>query len=226
MTEWSLFFDGWIVAIAATCAAACALRLLLVLRRMSLMNTRCAGIAIGFFFTGARSNWIAGIGAIVAGFLTAFLSQWLKRFGKVDEGAAMGVVFTTLFATGLLLIVRGADSVELDPGCVLYGALELAPLDLVTIPLLGGLEVPRAFLMVAAALIMNLLALTMFFKAFRIAAFDAAQAHVQGMRPGAIPVDGDDRRHDGRFVQAVGSIIVVSMIVPAVCARLISSRLV
>ena len=154
MTEWSLFFDGWIVAIAATCAAACALPgCFLVLRRMSLMGDAIShavlpGIAIGFLLTGARSNWIMFIGAIVAGFLTAFLSQWLKRFGKVDEGAAMGVVFTTLFATGLLLIVRGADSVELDPGCVLYGALELAPLDLVTIPLLGGLEVPRAFLMV------------------------------------------------------------------------------
>ena len=76
---------------------------------------------------------------------------------------------------------------------------------------------------------MNLLALTMFFKAFRIAAFDAAQAHVQGMRPGAMHhlLMGMTAVTTVASFEAVGSIIVVSMIiVPAVCARLISSRLV
>ncbi len=234
MMEWNLFFDGWIIAIAATCAMACALPgCFLVLRKMSLMGDAIShavlpGIAIGFLLTGSRSNGIMFIGAIIAGFLTAFFSQWLKRFGKVDEGAAMGVVFTILFAIGLLLIVRGADSVELDPSCVLYGALEFAPLDLVTVGLLGGIEVPRAFLMVTAVLVMNLLILACFFKAFRIAAFDPAQAHVQGMRPGFMHhlLMGMTAITTVASFEAVGSIIVVSMIiVPAVCARLFANRL-
>ena len=49
------------------------------------------------------------IGAAIAGVLTAVFTQWISRFGKVDEGASMGIVFTTLFALGLLLIVQGAD---------------------------------------------------------------------------------------------------------------------
>ena len=92
------------------------------------------GIALGFLLSGTRSNAVMFAGAILAGFLTAFFSQWLRRFGRVDAGAAMGVVFTVLFAVGLLLIVRGADSVDLDPSCVLYGALEIAPLDLMPLP--------------------------------------------------------------------------------------------
>ena len=53
----------------------------------------------------------------------------------------MGVVFTTLFAIGLILLVRAADTVDLDPGCVLYGAIELAPLDTTII---GDYPIPRA----------------------------------------------------------------------------------
>ena len=43
----------------------------------------------------------------------------------------MGLVFTSFFSLGLLLIVQTADTVDLDPNCVLYGAIELAPLDVV-----------------------------------------------------------------------------------------------
>jgi manganese/zinc/iron transport system permease protein len=234
MTDWNLFFDGWIIAIAATCAVACTLPgCFLVLRRMSLMGDAIShavlpGIAIGFLLSGSRSNGIMFAGAIVAGFFTAFFSQWLRRFGRVDEGAAMGVVFTTLFALGLLLIVQGADSVDLDPSCVLYGALEFAPLDLVTIPFTGGLSVPRAFMMLMIVLLVNLVILLSLFKTFRIAAFDPSQASAQRMRP--------DLAHHLLMAmtaittvaafEAVGSIIVVAMIVvPAVIARLFVNRL-
>ena len=228
MSDWTLFFDGWIIATAAACAVACAVPgCFLVLRRMSLMGDAIShavlpGIAIGFLLTGTRANGVMFLGAILAGFLAAFLSQWLRRFGKVDEGAAMGVVFTTLFALGLLLIVRGADSVELEPSCVLYGALELAPLDLVALPLSGGLEVPRAFLTLALVLIADVLVVTLLFKNLRIACFDPAQATAQGMRPELIHhvLMGMTAITTVASFEAVGSIIVVAMIViPAVIAR-------
>ena len=68
------------------------------------------------------------LAAAVVGILTAVFTQWVSKFGKVDRGAAMGIVFTTLFAIGLILIRQAADHVDLDPHCVLYGALELATL--------------------------------------------------------------------------------------------------
>ncbi len=86
------------------------------------------------------------IGAIVAGLFTAFCTQWVNKLGKVEEGTSMGVVFTALFAFGIILIVRGADQVDLDPGCVLYGAIEMVPLNTVS---LAGFAVPRAVVMLS-----------------------------------------------------------------------------
>src|SRR5690606_8934961 len=103
-------FDTWIVVIGALCPAACALPgCFLVLRKMSMMGDAIShavlpGLAIAFLVTGTRASVAMFLGAAVAGVLTALFTQWITRFGNVDRGAAMGIVFTTLFAIGLLLI--------------------------------------------------------------------------------------------------------------------------
>ena len=60
----------------------------------------------------ARENGAPG--AVVVGILTALFTQWVNHYGKVEEGASMGVVFTTLFALGLVALVlkRSGDSAE------------------------------------------------------------------------------------------------------------------
>jgi manganese/zinc/iron transport system permease protein len=80
------------------------------------------GLAVAFLVTGSRASIPMFVGAAIVGVLTALFTEWIRGLGKVDEGASMGVVFTALFALGLLLVVRAADTVDLDPGCVLYGA--------------------------------------------------------------------------------------------------------
>ncbi len=136
--------DTWIVIIGALCAVACALPgCFLVLRQMSMMGDAIShavlpGLAIAFLITGSRASVTMFVGAAVVGILTAVFTQWVSSFGKVDRGASMGIVFTTLFALGLLLIVQAADYVDLDPGCVLYGAIELTPLDTVRLALNHG----------------------------------------------------------------------------------------
>ena len=230
-TQWNTFFDGWIIAVAAACAVACALPgCFLVLRRQSMLGDALShavlpGIAIGFLVTGSRANWIMFAGAIVAALVTVLLTQWLGKRARVDPGAAMGVVFTTLFALGVVLIVRGADSVELDPHCVLYGALELTPLDLVSV---GSLAVPRAFVILACVVVANLLVITLLFKEFRIAAFDPELAKSLGLRPELMHavLMGMTAVTTVAAFEAVGSIIVVAMlVVPASCARLLVGNL-
>jgi manganese/zinc/iron transport system permease protein len=82
----------------------------LVLRRTSLM-----GDAISH----------AILPGIVAAGLTVLLSGAVRRYARVDSGAAMGVIFTAFFALGILLIeAAAARQVDLDPDCVLYGSLE------------------------------------------------------------------------------------------------------
>jgi manganese/zinc/iron transport system permease protein len=228
--------DTWIVIVGALAAVACALLgNFLVLRKMSMMGDAIShavlpGLAIAFLITGARASFTMFIGAAVVGVLTAVFTQWVSRFGKVDEGASMGIVFTTLFAAGLLLIVQAADSVDLDPGCVLYGAIELTPLDVVWRGELFGMDlaVPRAAMVLVCVLLINLACVMAFFKELRIVCFDSALATTMGINANLI--------HyllmtlvavtTVAAFEAVGSIIVIAMlIVPPAAAHLLTDRL-
>lgn len=225
-------FDTWIVVVGAITAVACALPgCFLVLRKMSMMGDAIShavlpGIAIGFFLTGTRASLPMFIGAAITGILTALFTQWISRFGRVDRGAAMGIVFTTLFAIGLIMIVRASDHVDLDPGCVLYGAMEMAPLDTI---LLGGIEIPRAVVSIGSVLLVNLVVLMVLFKEFRISSFDPNLSDTLGFSSNflhyllmtlvAITTVA--------AFEAVGSIIVIAMlIVPPATALLLTHRLV
>ena len=233
--EW-YSIDTWIVVIGSLAAGACALLgNFLVLRKMSMMGDAIShavlpGLAIAFLVTGARASLPMFIGAAIVGVLTAVFTQWISRFGKVDEGASMGIVFTTLFALGLLLIVQGADHVDLDPSCVLYGAIELTPLDVVWRPTLFSLllEVPRAALVLAGVILFNAVFVVAFFKELRISSFDAELATAMGINSKlmhyllmtlvAVTTVA--------CFEAVGSIIVIAMlIVPAATAHLLTDRL-
>jgi len=225
-------FDSWIVAVGAVSAVACALPgCFLVLRKMSMMGDAIShavlpGIAVAFLMTGTRSSISMFVAAAITGILTAVFTQWVSRFGRVDRGAAMGIVFTTLFAVGLLMIVRAADHVDLDPGCVLYGAMEMTPLDTRNI---FGWNIPRAVLSIGVVLLVNLLLILALFKELRISAFDTSLSDTLGF--------------SSRFLhyllmtivavttvaafEAVGSIIVIAMlIVPPATALLLTHRLV
>jgi manganese/zinc/iron transport system permease protein len=228
--------DTWIVIVGVLAAVSCALLgNFLVLRRLSMMGDAIShavlpGLAIAFLITGARASLTMFIGAAIAGVLTAVFTQWISKFGNVDRGASMGIVFTTLFALGLILIVQAADHVDLDPGCVLYGAIEMTPLDVVWRPELFGLtvEVPRAALVLSAVTCLNLFFVLLFFKELRISSFDPELATTMGINSNlmhyllmtlvAITTVA--------AFEAVGSIIVIAMLIaPAAAAHLLTDRL-
>lgn len=233
--EWFVI-DTWIVVVGILAAVSCALLgNFLVLRKMSMMGDAIShavlpGLAIAFLLTHARASLAMFIGAAVVGVLTAVFTQWVSRFGNVDRGASMGIVFTTLFAAGLLLIVQAADHVDLDPGCVLYGAIELTPLDVAWRPEVFGYElaVPRAAVVLTIVLLLNVAFVVGFFKELRISSFDAELSTTLGISSNlmhyllmtlvAITTVA--------AFEAVGSIIVIAMlIVPAAAAHLLTDRL-
>ena len=188
------------------------------------------GLAIAFLVTGTRASFTMFVGAVVVGVLTAVFTQWISRFGKVDQGASMGIVFTSLFALGLLLIVRAADHVDLDPGCVLYGAIETTSLDVVWRTNFLGLtiELPRGVVVLVPVCLVNVLFVVLLFKELRISSFDPELASIMGINAGlmhyllmtlvAITTVA--------AFEVVGSIIVIAMlIVPAAVAHLLTDRL-
>lgn len=182
--NWNWALDGWIVLTGMLCAVAAAIPgNFLVLRRMSLLGDAIShavlpGLAAAFLISGSRNSWPMFVGAVLAGILTAFLTEWIRRVGRVDQGASMGVVFTSLFALGLVMIVQAADAVDLDPGCVLYGALELTPLDTVSV---AGLKIPQAVLTLGSVLLLNAVCVIIFWKELTIAAFDPQLADTMGI---------------------------------------------
>lgn len=228
--EWT-FIDTWIVAVGALSAASCALLgNYLVLRRMSMMGDAIShavlpGLAIAFLVTGSRDSLPMLFGAILIGVVTTSLIQSIDRLSGLDRGASMGVVFTTLFAIGLILIRQAADHVDLDPNCVLYGAIELTPLDTV---LLFGHDIPRAAITSGMMLIANSIFVIVFFKELRITAFDPNLATTMGINANLmhyVLMTLVAATTVAAF-ESVGSILVIAMlIVPGAAAHLITDRL-
>lgn len=228
---WNWMLDGWIIATAIVCAVSCSMvGNFLVLRRMSMLGDAIThavlpGLAIAFFVTGSRSSFPMFLGAATVGVCTAFFTEWIRKSGKVDEGASLGVVFTTLFALGLVLIVQWIDRVDLDADCVLYGSIELTPLDQISI---FGQSIPRAFVVLSTVLLLNTLVMLVFYKELKLTSFDPGLSVCIGFPPSffhyllmtlvAVTAVAS--------FESVGSVLVVAMIiVPPATAFLLTSRL-
>ncbi len=230
-TNWAWQIDGWIVLAGILCAvSASLLGNFLVLRKLSLLGDAIThavlpGLAVAFLISGSRNGWPMFLGAVIVGIATAFFTEWIRGVGKVDEGASMGVVFTSMFALGLVFIVQAADQVDLDPNCVLYGSIESTPLDTWRIL---GFRLPKAILTLSCVTVLNLLFVVVFFKELKLSSFDPALATTTGFNAGLM--------HYGLMIlvaitavacfESVGSVLVVAMfVVPAAAAYMLTDRL-
>ncbi|MEM9400367.1 MAG: metal ABC transporter permease [Verrucomicrobiota bacterium] len=218
--------DTWIVLTGALIAMSCALPgSFLILNRNSMMGDGIShailpGIAIAFLLTGSRDWYAMLIGAAVAGILTAILSRIIERFGQVESGAALGVVFCSLFAMGLILIRIASDKVHLDPNCVLYGTIETAVVDFRI--------VPYVTLQAAVTLALNLILIFLFYKELRLSAFDPSLASALGFRPEFMRYALTTLTAINAVMafESVGSILVIAMlIVPGATALIVSHNL-
>jgi len=222
---------GWIVLTAAATNAACAIvGSYLVLRRMSLMGDALAhavlpGLAVAFILSGSYSIGPLIIGAVAAGLLTSFLTQTLHSYARVPSDASMGVVFTGLFAVGVVLIKKYIHGVHFDMRCVYEGVLELTPWSRWEI---AGYELPRAAVVAVGMLLLNGAVATALWKELKISSFDPALSTTMGISAGlmhyllmaivALTAVGS--------FESVGSILVVAMlIVPPATAHLLVDRL-
>jgi manganese/zinc/iron transport system permease protein len=218
--------DTWIVITGVLTCLACALPgAFLMLNRQSMLGDGIShavlpGLAVAFLLTNSRDVLPMVVGAVVAGVLTALLTQMVQRFGQVESGAALGVVFCGLFATGLILIRVASDKVDLDADCVLYGSIETAVVDV-------G-RVPRVTLISGGLLLVNALLTVLFYKELRLAAFDPALATTLGFNADAIRLGLTLVASVTTVLafESVGSILVIAMlVVPAAAASMLTHRL-
>lgn len=222
---------GWAIATAAVVSAGCAVvGSLLVVRRLSLLGDAIShavlpGIVVAVLLGGRPGDLSVLVGATVAALVTVGLTRFFQQQGGLAEDAGTGVAFTTLFAIGVLLVTISGSRIDLDPGCILYGILELVPFD--TIPL-AGWEVPRAFVSAAAVLLVVSLGLVSTWRWQVFTAFDADAARAAGVPTTAVTVGllaGVSLATVAGF-EAVGAILVVAMlVVPAAAAERLALRL-
>jgi manganese/zinc/iron transport system permease protein len=222
----------WTIAAGILSGVSCSLLgCYLVLRRMSLLGDAIShavlpGTVIAVIWSGQLVGWQVFVGAVVVGLLTAFLTQALAELGQVPEDSSMGVVYTSLFALGVILITQYAAQVDLDPGCVLYGQIEYLPLNRFT---WNGVEIPWEILPLAIVTVATLAFITLFWKELKLVAFDAALATAMGISAFAVHylLMGMVAIVTVASFKAVGSILVVAMlIVPPATAHLLTDRLV
>lgn len=212
-------------------AAACALPgVFLLLRRMALVSDAIGhvllfGIVLGYFVVRDIDSPLLLIAAAAAGLATVALVEVLQKTRLVKEDAAIGLVFPSLFAGGVLLASVYLRNTHLDADAVLLGHPDLATGDEWEV---GGLYLPGAGVKLAAVLALNLALLLLFFKELKLTTFDPALAAALGFRPGRV--------HYGLMAavsvtavaafDAVGPVLVVGFfVVPAAAAYLLTDRL-
>ncbi|MFD1178167.1 metal ABC transporter permease [Paenibacillus puldeungensis] len=223
--------DFWIILTGTLVAATCGvLGCFLVLRKMAMVGDAIShsvlpGIAIAFLIGGSRDSMLMLLGAAALGLITVFLIQTLQSSG-LQSDASIGIVFTALFAIGVILISRNAAHIDLDLDCVLFGEIAYVQWDTWV---WNGYDMgPTAVWMLGGTLLLVLTAILLFYKQFKLCAFDPALAAAVG-----IPVAlfhyflmGLVSLSTVASFESVGAILVVGMlIIPASAAYLLTDRL-
>lgn len=217
-----------LIVLSCIAASSALIGTFLVLRRMamlanSLSHTILLGIVLAFVFTSSISNSfehsgilnikILLIASVLMGFLTVFLTEWLTKKVGLQEDASIGLVFTSLFALGIILATSLTRNMHLGIEAVM-GNVDALHQD----------DISLAFLI----LIFNLICTLLFFKENKITTFDPGLANALGfsarffsyllMMQASLTVIGAFR--------AVGVLMVLAFITgPVLTARLLTNSL-
>lgn len=198
------------VLVSLTCAS---LGTYVVLRRMAFIGDALAHTVLPGLVIAYLNRWNMAVGAMLAGIATALGIGWLSRRREVREDTAIGILFTGMFALGILLMssVRSFR----DFTHMLFGYI------------VGVTDAQlRLFALIALVVLAVLILLH---KELELTSFDPTHAQVIGLRA--------DRLRDVLLVlmalavvgaiQAVGVVLTSALlIVPAAAATMLTRRLV
>ncbi|MGO3722392.1 MULTISPECIES: metal ABC transporter permease [Microbacterium] len=209
-----LSYDFMVRALATTLIASIVCAVLscwLVLIGWSLMGDAVSHAVL----PGVVLAYIVGapfaLGAVIFGFLAVALIGAVRDTSRVKEDAAIGIVFTTLFALGLVLISVTPSQTDLNH--IIFGnLLGVSWADLTQVIILGAITF--------AILVTKR-------RDFTLYAFDPTHAHAIGLNPKILGAAllGLLALTAVVALQAVGVILVVAMlIIPGATAYLLTDR--
>lgn len=187
-----------------------------VLRRQSLMgdvlsHAALPGICLGFLVAGQRSLPALLAGALVAGLIAAGLIQLILRFTRIKPDAAMGIILSTFFALGVVLlshIQHSGGAAQAGLSSFLFGqAAAMLSSDVTLLSVLA---------------LLTLLILAAFWKDLKLVAFDRDYARALGRPVAAIEtlLAATTAVAIVAGLQVVGVVLMVALLIaPAVAAR-------
>lgn len=218
-----------IVVLAGIACSAALVGTFLVLRRMtmlanSLSHTILLGIVGAYLLTNdpvlnnhghtepLHINALL-MAALVMGLVTAFLTEFLTKTARLQEDASTGIVFTSLFALGIILLTVFTRNAHIGTEVVMgnVDALHIDDCKLVLV-ILG----------------INIVLFTLFFKEFTITTFDAGLSKAFGISTvffNYLLMTQVSATCIGAF-RAVGVLMVLAFITgPALMARMLTDNL-
>jgi len=196
----------------------------LILRRMTMLansisHTILLGIISAFLLT--RDNFFHATidiqvmlwAALLTGVATAFLTQFLVKVARLQEDASTGLVFTSLFALGIVLVTVMTRSAHIGAEVVMGNVDSLQKEDCELV-----------FIIFA----MNIVLFLLFFKEYTLTTFDAGLARTLGFSTtffNYLLMIQVSATVVGAF-RAVGVLMVLAFITaPALTARLLTHKL-
>lgn len=196
----------------------------LILRSMAMLansisHTILIGVVIAYLFA-AKSDNVHGlsmpafIGAsIFMALITAFLTEWLTKSTKLKEDASTGIVFTTFFAIGIILVTLLTKSAHIGSEVVMGSADALNKEDISYVFWIALLN---------AALYL------LFYKEYAITTFDPGLAKSIGISPSLFNylLMIQTALTSVAAFRAVGVIMVLAFLTgPSLSARFLTERL-
>lgn len=176
LTQWSKpLTSRWIAETACSMLVGITLGALgcfVVLRRMALIGDALShailpGVVIAFLITRSNVIWGLLLGAALAGLTTAVLINVVSRFSRTKEDSATGIVFTALFALGLILVSTLPRATHFDLKDFIMGD-----------PFAAG---PADLLMMAIACPIVLVTITLLYPRLKLVSFDPIVAAAMGI---------------------------------------------
>ena len=217
---WAL--ESWWRGLAGAMLAStpCALvGVFLYLRRMSLVadalsHIALPGIVVAFLLSGSVAPAPMLLGAVSLGVVSSVAMDVLAKRAAVRSDAAIGIVFTALFALGIVLLSMFVQDAHIDTQCTLFGDV-LAISD-------------DALLLLACVTPAILCAVVLCWRWLTVVCFDPGFAHTLGLPVTLVHyalMAGASGATVASF-EAVGAILAIALIViPAATAHLLCDRM-
>jgi len=221
-------FDFWIILTASIIAInSSLLGSFLVLRKMSLIGDALShailpGIVIAFLISGEINSFWMLLGASSFGIFAIILIDWLNRVGGFGKDSSIGIIYTLLFAIGIILITSKAKNADIDVDCVLFGDINTVPLVYKII----GIPAPTFNLIIISFITIPFILFGL--KGFKITSFDKGYAKTLGISIGfwsylLLCLSSVSTVFS---FDSVGAIMVIGlMVIPASFANLITRKL-